>query len=125
MSPQQAATAIRDALPPGGLFAGLDWRVSPAPFPLDEKLAKEIESLGRVLLQFYRAVNLLYRKSAVGHTRIGVPFNDDTQKNAPARFLMYFLKYCYAKSCFEAPSRRQMVMPVVGIGMPVSNNGAR
>ena len=48
------------------LFAGLDWRISPTPFPLDENLAKEIESLGRVLLQFYRAVNLLYRKSAEG-----------------------------------------------------------
>ena len=53
-------------MPPGGLFAGLDWRVSPAPFPLGENLAREIESLGRVLLQFYRAVNLLYRKSAGG-----------------------------------------------------------
>jgi len=29
-------------------------------------VGKEIESLGRVLLQFYRAVNLLYRKSAEG-----------------------------------------------------------
>ena len=29
-------------------------------------MGKEIESLGRVLLQFYRAVNLLYRKSAEG-----------------------------------------------------------
>ena len=57
---------IRDSLPPGGLLAGLDWRISPAPFPLGENLAKEIESLGRVLLQFYRAVNLLYRKSAEG-----------------------------------------------------------
>ena len=66
MSPQQAATSIRDSIPPGGLFAGLDWRISPTPFPLDENLAKEIESLGRVLLQFYRAVNLLYRKSAEG-----------------------------------------------------------
>ena len=36
------------------------------PFPLGEDLTKEIESLGRVLLQFYRAVNLLYRKSAEG-----------------------------------------------------------
>ena len=36
------------------------------PFPLRAELAKEIESLGRVLLQFYRAVNLLYRKSAEG-----------------------------------------------------------
>src|ERR1017187_10027568 len=57
---------IRDSLPPGGLFAGLDWRISPAPFPLGAELAKEIESLGRVLLQFYRAVNLLYRKSVEG-----------------------------------------------------------
>jgi len=53
-------------MPPGGLFAGLDWRISPAPFPLEEKLAGEVESLGRVLLQFYRAVNLLYRRSAEG-----------------------------------------------------------
>ncbi|MGC3958399.1 MAG: hypothetical protein QM813_10795 [Verrucomicrobiota bacterium] len=58
--------AIRDALPPGGLFAGQQWRISPTPFPLGDKLAKEVESLGRVLLQFYRAVNLLYRKSAEG-----------------------------------------------------------
>jgi hypothetical protein len=66
MSPQQAATAIRDALPTGGLFAGHEWRISPAPFPLGAELAKEIETLGRVLLQFCRAVNLLYRKSAEG-----------------------------------------------------------
>jgi len=36
------------------------------PFPLGENLAKEIESLGRVLHQFYRASNLLYRKSSEG-----------------------------------------------------------
>ena len=60
------ARFVRGALPPGGLFAGEEWRVSPAPFPLGEKLAGEIESLGRVLLQFYRAVNLLYSKSAEG-----------------------------------------------------------
>jgi hypothetical protein len=65
-SPADRARFIRDALPPGGLFAGLDWRISPTPFLLDEKLAKEIESLGRVLLQFYRAVNLLYRRSVEG-----------------------------------------------------------
>ena len=53
-------------MPAGGLFAGLDWRISPAPFPIGENLAKEIESLSRVLLQFYRAVNLLYRRSAEG-----------------------------------------------------------
>ena len=62
----KAAHFIRSQIPPGGLFAGLDWRISPMPFPLDENLAGDIESLGRVLLQFYRAVNLLYRKSAEG-----------------------------------------------------------
>jgi hypothetical protein len=61
-----AATAVRAALPAGGLFADQHWRVSPAPFPLGPELAKEIDSLGRVLLQFYRAVNLLYRRSAEG-----------------------------------------------------------
>jgi len=66
MSPQESANFIRAAMPPGGLFAGEEWRVSPKPFPLGANLAKEIESLGRVLLQFYRAVNLLYRKSAEG-----------------------------------------------------------
>jgi len=44
----------------------MEWKISPEPFPLGENLAKEIESLGRVLLQFYRATNLLYRKSVEG-----------------------------------------------------------
>jgi hypothetical protein len=65
-SAADAARFVREQLPSEGLFAGLDWRISPAPFPLGEKLAKEIESLGRVLLQFYRAVNLLYRRSVEG-----------------------------------------------------------
>jgi len=66
ISPSRAAGSIRDRLPKEGLFAGQDWRTSPAPFALGSELAKEIESLGRVLLQFYRTVNLLYRKSAEG-----------------------------------------------------------
>ena len=61
-----AAHFVRGQIPGGGLFAGLDWRISPEPFPLGENLAGEIESLGRVLLQFYRAVNLLYRRSVEG-----------------------------------------------------------
>ena len=59
MNPAEQARFIRDALPPGGLFAGLEWKTSPAPFPLGENLAQEIEALGRVLLQFYRATNQL------------------------------------------------------------------
>jgi hypothetical protein len=68
-NPKSAADAahfIREQIPEGGLFTGLDWRISPEPFPLGENLAKEIESLGRVLLQFYHAVNLLYRRSVEG-----------------------------------------------------------
>ena len=62
----ERARFVRERLPAEGLFADHDWRTSPAPFPLAPALAKEVESLGRVLLQFYRAVNLLYRKSVEG-----------------------------------------------------------
>jgi hypothetical protein len=46
MSPQQTATFIREQISAGGLFAGMEWKISPTPFPLGENLAKEIESLG-------------------------------------------------------------------------------
>src|SRR5262245_50714431 len=44
----------------------MDWRIAPAPFGLGADLVAELESLGRVLLQFNRAVNLLYRQSVAG-----------------------------------------------------------
>jgi len=66
LSAAEAAQFVRKQMPAEGLFAGHEWRVSPAPFRLDATLAKELDSLGRVLLQFYRAVNLLYRKSVEG-----------------------------------------------------------
>jgi hypothetical protein len=61
-----AAEFIKSQMPSGGLFAGEEWRVASRPFPIEAKLAKELETLGRVLLQFNRAVNLLYRQSAEG-----------------------------------------------------------
>ena len=57
---------MRESLPSGGLFADQHWRTATTPFPIGESLALEIESFGRVLLQFYRAVNLLYRHSVLG-----------------------------------------------------------
>jgi len=66
VSPEVSARFVRDAMPAAGLFAGQDWRTSPVPFPLGPKLAHELETLGRVLLQFYKAVNLLYRHSIDG-----------------------------------------------------------
>ncbi len=62
----ERAGFVRDQIPSAGLFAGLDWRISPVPFPIGPPLAKELETLGRVLLQFNRAVNLLYRRSVEG-----------------------------------------------------------
>jgi hypothetical protein len=66
LTDEERARRVRERMPDAGLFAGHEWRVSPGPFPLGPVLAKEIEDLGRVLLQFYRAVNLLYRKSYEG-----------------------------------------------------------
>src|SRR5437763_250732 len=63
---ERVAFAIRDRLPREGLFAGHEWRVATEPFRLSGKLADEIQALGRILLQFYRAANLLYRKSIEG-----------------------------------------------------------
>lgn len=65
-SAAEVARLVRSQMPAEGLFAGHEWRVSPAPFELETQLAKELDSLGRVLLQFYRALNLLYRKSVEG-----------------------------------------------------------
>ena len=65
-SAAERARFIRDQIPSDGLFFGHEWRISPTPFPIGAGLAQEFESLGRVLLQFYRAVNLLYRQSVAG-----------------------------------------------------------
>ncbi|MDW8310699.1 MAG: hypothetical protein RMK20_15100, partial [Verrucomicrobiales bacterium] len=82
-SAEDAARFVRDALPPGGLFAGQTWRVAPAPFRLEPKLAQQIESLGRICLQFYRAVNLLYRRSVEGRAPGWVAEWLDRGKPAP------------------------------------------
>lgn len=62
----ERAQRIHASLPAGGLFAGHTWRIAPAAFPLPAALHREFETLGRVLLQFYRAVNLLHRSSSEG-----------------------------------------------------------
>ena len=66
LNPADQARFIRDRIPSDGLFFGHEWRISPEPFPLGAGVVKEFETLGRVLLQFYRAINLLYRQSVAG-----------------------------------------------------------
>jgi hypothetical protein len=65
-TPEAKARFIQARLPKDGLFTGQDWRVSPSPFPIGQELAAELESLGRLLLQFNRSVNLLHRQSLAG-----------------------------------------------------------
>ena len=68
-TPVDAATrarSVRQHLPTDGLFAGQTWRIAPEPFPLSPEFVEELTWLGRVSLQFYRAVNLLYRQSVEG-----------------------------------------------------------
>ena len=66
LSPAECARFIRERIPSEGLFFEQEWRISPVPFPISPEVAAEFQTLGRVLLQFYRAVNLLYRQSAAG-----------------------------------------------------------
>ncbi len=63
--PDQLAS-IRSAFPAEGLFAEKDFLLSPDPFPIDEKFAKELEQLGHRLFVFQRACNELYQRSFKG-----------------------------------------------------------
>jgi len=65
-TPGGTARFVRQRLPEGGLLFGQNWRISPTPFRLGPALAEELQGLGRMLLQFNRAVNLLYRQSVAG-----------------------------------------------------------
>ena len=60
------AARVRSAMPPGGLFAGKEWRVSPEPFVLPLGMHDELEKLGFRLRKFNEACNLLYRLSVAG-----------------------------------------------------------
>lgn len=66
LSPEERIRRIRERLPAGGLFQDQEWQISPHPFALAPQVHAELETLGRVLLQFYRALNLLYLQSAAG-----------------------------------------------------------
>src|ERR1700722_601822 len=65
-APGDRARFVRARLPEAGLFSGQNWRVSPDPFPLGPELAEQLQGLGRLLLQFNRSVNLLYRQTLTG-----------------------------------------------------------
>jgi hypothetical protein len=65
-APAEMARAVRDLMPAEGLFSGQTWRTASGPFRLGPRMVRDLDALGRVLLQFYRSLNLLYRRSAEG-----------------------------------------------------------
>ena len=66
LSPEQTARHVRQSMPDDGLFDGHQWRIATRPFPLDKKIVRQLEQLGRVLLKFYQAANTIYNWSAEG-----------------------------------------------------------
>lgn len=58
--------ALREALPDAGLFAGMNWRWSPRPFPLAPATVTRLEKLGGSLHRFLRTANDLYHRSRKG-----------------------------------------------------------
>ena len=66
LTSEQRIARIRQSIPSGGLFLDQEWQIQSEPFTLSPEIRRELETLGRVLLQFYRALNLLYQHSAAG-----------------------------------------------------------
>jgi hypothetical protein len=48
------------------LFEDKTWRISPEAWPLDARQIREVEQIGQACLEFYRASELLYIRSAEG-----------------------------------------------------------
>ncbi len=83
--PTDAATRakfVRERLPKDGLFAGQSWRIAPEAFAIEPELMEELERLGPMLADFYRACNLLHRHSVSGKLPLWVAHYLDLGKPA-------------------------------------------
>src|SRR2546426_3604414 len=85
LSPHEKVERIRRSIPVGGLFLEQEWQIAPSPFALAPEIRAELETLGRVLLQFYRALNLLYHHSALGKQPVWVA--DWLDRGKPAELI--------------------------------------
>lgn len=75
-APREICLTLNERTPVGGLFEGdrdhlhpnsnLPWRISPEPFWLSPEQHEQLQALGGVLHQFYKAANLLYHQSVKG-----------------------------------------------------------
>jgi hypothetical protein len=64
--PALTLSALKEALPPGGLFGGGSWRWSPEPLRLTRAEGRRLISLGHPLARFQQCCDSLYRRSAGG-----------------------------------------------------------
>lgn len=55
---------IREALDRQPLFEDKSWRLSPQAFPLSKKEVQQLEQIGQACLEFHRALEILYQRSA-------------------------------------------------------------
>lgn len=66
MPAQERREFIRQAFPEQRLFAGKEWRISTAAFPLSPKTVKCLRRLGPALRRFQGACEVIYRRSVRG-----------------------------------------------------------
>lgn len=62
-TPELPYATIREALDAQPLFDNKTWRLSPCAFPLSKDQVREIEAIGQACLEFYQALEILYRRS--------------------------------------------------------------
>ncbi|KAF0096389.1 MAG: hypothetical protein E1N59_356 [Puniceicoccaceae bacterium 5H] len=66
MAEQLSYQEIKDATAAQPLFEDKTWRLSPEAWPLSPKQVQQLEAIGQACLEFYKAVELLYQRSADG-----------------------------------------------------------
>lgn len=57
---------LKTALSQQELFEGKTWRLSPTPWPLLPEQVAKLEEIGQASLEFYKALEVLYTRSAAG-----------------------------------------------------------
>lgn len=57
---------LKEAFATRELFEGKTWRTSPEPWKLSEEIVEELRRIGQACLDFYKALEILYSRSADG-----------------------------------------------------------
>jgi hypothetical protein len=68
LPPAERAQVIHGLMPAAGLFEGVEWRISPDPYPCSRELTARLQTLGGYLHAFNRAANQLWLRSKKGQS---------------------------------------------------------